>query len=170
LGYINVGLDAVDMELLKAMNATEVKLCNLYSFPPGLLSQTATYDNRNADLKFLVTNKIVPEWNSFRDELNNTLIPMYGGKMDGYFVDYDISDLPEMQENFEQLATVLANADFLTPNEKRARTRYEAIDKPEYNTAYVLNSKVPISEAFEGVGSPLPQEDTEDGKKNIYGK
>ncbi len=157
LGYVNIGLDAVDMDLLKAMGMTSDKLCNVYSFPPGLLNPSATYDNRNADMKYYITNKIVPEWNAFRDELNNQLIPMYNGRMDDYFIDYDISDLPEMQEDFTKLSVSLQNADWLTDNEKRERTRYEPIDKPEYNTAWKNNTKVPIAEAFEGVGGPINQ-------------
>jgi len=167
LGYINIGLDAVDMELLKAMDLSSDRLCNVYGFPPGLLNPNTTYDNRNADMKYLITNKIVYECNSFASEINNRIIPMYNGKMDNYYYCHDISDLPEMQEDFEKLSNTLVNATWLTDNEKRARTRYEQIDLPEFNTAWKNNNQIPIKEAFEGLGSGL-KDDVIDEAKNIY--
>ncbi len=168
VGYINIGLDSVDMELLKAMDLTSARMCNLFNFPPGLLNPNSTYDNRQQDMKFFITNKIVPEWNSFRDELNNTLIPMYNGKMDGYFCDYDISELPEMQDDFSKVSAVLSTNTWLSPNEKRLMTRHDPIDSPEMNTVYVPNTQIPIKEAFDGMGMALPAEVVEDGKKDIY--
>jgi HK97 family phage portal protein len=164
LGYIQLGLSTVDMQLLEAINMTGVKLCNLYNFPPGLLKPDSTYDNRNADMKYFITNKIIPEWCSFRDELNRSLIPDFGNS--GLFIDFDVQDLPELQEDMEKLVNTLKMADWLTDDEKRLMMRQEP-KGGAYDTAYKSGTMMPIDHVFEGTGAPLDQP-TQDTAKGIY--
>jgi HK97 family phage portal protein len=166
LGYVQLGLSSVDMQLLEAINLTGVKLCNLFNFPPGLLKPDATYDNRNADMKYFITNKIVPEWSSFRDELNRSLLPDFGAAANGLFIDYDVQDLPELQEDMEKLVNTLKMADWLTDDEKRMMMRQEP-KGGAYDTAYKSNMMSPIEHVFEGTGAPLDQA-TQDTAKGIY--
>lgn len=167
LGYIQLGLSTVDMELLQAINMTAVKLCNGFNFPPGLLDPNQKYDNRNADMKYFITNKIIPEWCSFRDELNRSLLPDFGSAAKGIFIDFDVQDLPELQEDMAKLVTTLQQASWLTQNEKRIATRNEPINKPEYDTAYIQNTQIPIAQAFEGVGNEMDAPTLEQAK-NLY--
>ena len=166
LGYIQLGLSTVDMQLLEAINMTGVKLCNLYNFPPGLLKPDSTYDNRNADMKYFITNKIVPEWCSFRDELNRSLLPDFGAAAKGLYIDFDVQDLPELQDDMEKLVKTLQMASWLTMDEKRLMMRQEPKGGP-YDTAYLQSSQIPIEQAFDGTGAPLDQA-TVDTAKGIY--
>jgi hypothetical protein len=44
-GYLNVGLDSVDMELLEGQERAFVRLCNLLDTPPALFLTDQTYEN-----------------------------------------------------------------------------------------------------------------------------
>jgi HK97 family phage portal protein len=167
LGYIQLGLSTVDMELLKAIDMTRDKLCNLYNFPPSLLISDSKYDNRAQDMKFFITNKIVPEWCSFRDELNRSLLPDFGSAANGLFIDFDVQDLPELQEDMQKLVNTLKMADWLSPNEKRLAMRNEPVPNPAYDTAYMAANMIPIEQAFQGMGGPLDPS-TQDQAKDLY--
>lgn len=166
LGYIQLGLSTVDMQLLEAIGLTGSKLCNIFNFPPGLLKPDSTYDNRNADMKYFITNKIVPEWCSFRDELNRSLLPDFGDQANGLFIDFDVQDLPELQDDMEKLVQTLQNASWLTMDEKRLLMRQEPKGGP-YDTSYLQSTQIPIQQAFEGVGGSLDQQ-TLDTAKDLY--
>lgn len=166
LGYIQLGLSTVDMQLLEAIGMTGSKLCNIFNFPPGLLKPDSTFDNRAQDMKFFITNKIVPEWCSFRDELNRSLLPDFGTAGAGLFIDFDVQDLPELQEDMEKLVKTLAMADWLTDDEKRLQMRQEP-KGGAYDTAYKQSTKITIEQAFEGIGAPLDQ-GTQDTAKGLY--
>jgi phage portal protein BeeE len=76
--------------------------------------------------KALYQNAVIPELIKIRDELNRWLAPKYG-KGDEYFIDFDFTAISEMQEEVDKLVAQLANAWWVTPNEKRDAMNY-AID------------------------------------------
>jgi len=168
VGYTQIGLSATDMDLLNAIGMTRDRLCNVFQVPPGLLEANSTFDNRAQDMKYFITNKIVPEWANFRDELNRKIKSRFKNA-ENLYIDFDVQDLPELQEDMGKIVTNMMNADWLTMNEKREAMRYDPIEKPEFNTAYTTNTKVPLEEAFESTGNSLPDDEVnEDATKDIY--
>ena len=108
----------------------------------------------------------MPEWCSFRDELNRSLLPDFGAAAKGLYIDFDVQDLPELQDDMEKLVKTLQMASWLTMDEKRLMMRQEPKGGP-YDTAYLQSSQIPIEQAFDGTGAPLDQA-TVDTAKGIY--
>lgn len=167
LGFLQFGLSATDLQLLEAINMNKEQLCNVFGVPSGLLKPDTTYDNRSQDMKYFITNKIVPEWCNLRDELNTRLKPRFKGT-ENLYIDFDVQDLPELQEDVEKMVNTLKSADWLTDNEKRVMMRQERIEQPAFDTAYKNQNMIPIESAFEQTGGSLPDNEVEETSKGIY--
>jgi len=151
--YLDFGLSSVDMQLIDSQKITLEKLCRVFGVPVVLFSPDNMADNnyQNA-LRDLVTNTIVPAIASLRDELNRFLMPR-NGRGDEY-IDFDIQALPELQRDIEKLVTAVANAPFLTFDEKREMCGYEALGGP-FAEAYVASGLVPLGEVSLNLGGDL---------------
>jgi HK97 family phage portal protein len=125
LSWVNFGLSASDLSLIEQYNGTVKDLCNIYNIPVQLLNNTdsSTYNNMKEAKKALYQNAVIPELIKIRDELNRWLAPKYG-KGDEYFIDFDFTAISEMQEEVDKLVNQLANAWWVTPNEKRDAMNY----------------------------------------------
>jgi len=125
LSWVNFGLNASDLSLIEQYNGTVKDLCNIYNIPVQLLNNTdsSTYNNMKEAKKALYQNAVIPELIKIRDELNRWLAPKYG-KGDEYFIDFDFTAISEMQEEVDKLVNQLANAWWVTPNEKRDAMNY----------------------------------------------
>ena len=62
------------------------------------------------------------------------------------FIDFDYTELPEIQKDLKDLNDSVRDAHWLTYNERRAVLRYGARPEPEMNMIYVPNSFVPIQD------------------------
>lgn len=122
--YLNFGLSAVDMDVIKVMDLTLHQWCRVLGLPTVLFDSEHTSDNnyQNA-MRDLVTNTIVPMMASLRDELNRWLVPRFGDN--GLFIDFDITALPELQRDMEKMVNGLKSAYWLTEDEKRIAMNYE---------------------------------------------
>lgn len=127
LSWVNFGLSASDLSLIEQYNGTVKDLCNLYNIPVQLLNNTdaSTYNNMKEAKKALYQNAVIPELIKIRDELNRWLAPKFGKE---FYIDFDFTVISEMQEEVDKLVSQLANAWWVTPNEKRDAMNY-ATDK-----------------------------------------
>jgi HK97 family phage portal protein len=150
--YLDFGLSSVDMQLIESQKITLHKLCRVFGVPVVLFEADYMTDNnyQNA-LRDLVTNTIVPAIASLRDELNRWLAK------DGVYIDFDVQALPELQKDIEKLITGLANASFLTFDEKREALGYEPLGGA-FDVAYVNSGLVKL----EDVGMDLTIDDGSD--------
>ncbi|CAB4140116.1 COG4695 Phage-related protein [uncultured Caudovirales phage] len=160
VGYIDIGSTAKEMELLQAMAVTKQQLCSIYQFPYHLFDPNTTFNNVAQASKNLITNKIIPEWTSFRDEINTRLIPQFKGA-GGYVYEPDFTLLYEMMEDSKMLVDTygpMYDRGLLSGDEMRELVNFEATGKPEHQEYYINGSYQPLSDISAGVG-PLPQND-----------
>lgn len=117
MGYLNFGLTAVEMEILKQEEFSMQRLANIYKAPAGLFlaNANATDNNIAAWNKQLLTQAVIPALNELRDDWNK-VAERY---QDAIYVDYDISVFPELQEDLEKVANIMAKSWWFTPNQKR---------------------------------------------------
>lgn len=159
VGYSQVGLNAQELQILEAKQYSFETLCNVFSVPPQCFADDkgSTFNNKSTAMTQLVTNKIIPEWCSFRDMLNPWLLPKFGMQTEK-FIDFDVSELPELQKDISALATALNTAWWLTGNEKRAAMEYE--EMPDENMdKIIMPGNMPIDQV--GV-EPEPEGDEKD--------
>ncbi len=166
LSWVNFGLSAGDISLLEQYNASIKDLCNIYAVPSQLLNndKASTYNNMKEAKKALYQNAVIPEMLKIRDELNRWLAPKYGEK---YYIDFDFSVIPELQEEMDKVVDQMSRAWWITPNEKRASMSYAEEENEALNEFYVPANLMPIN----GVDidlQPLPalQEDEEEKTVN----
>ena len=92
-----------------------------------------------------------------RDELNKFLVPRYG---EDYFIDFDITALPEMQQDMERMVRSLRDANWLTMDEKRVAMNYQEREGA-FEYAYINSGLIPIEQAVMDLTVP-PSEEEDD--------
>lgn len=145
LSWVNFGLNAADLSLIEQYNASIKDLCNIYNVPVQLLNNTdsSTYNNMKEAKKALYQNAVMPELVKIREELNRWLAPRFGEKL---YIDFDFSAIPELQEEMDKVVGQMAQAWWVTPNEKRAAMSYGVDeDNEKLNDYYVPANLLPMS-------------------------
>lgn len=149
LKWTQFGQPSDELQILESMDINLRDLCNIYSFPSLLLGNTndKTYSNYSEASKQMVYNTCVPLLTELRDNLNKWLVPPYS-KADGkqYYIDFDITVLPELAQNINELIAQLDKQYWLTPNEKRAAVKYGTLPGPSMDRIYIPQNLVPIDE------------------------
>lgn len=149
LSWVNFGLSTSDLSLIEQYNATIKDLCNIYSVPVQLLNNTdaSTYNNMKEAKKALYQNAVIPELIKIREELNRWLTPTYGKNL---YIDFDFSVIPELQEEMDKVVNQMANAWWLTPNEKRAAMSYGIDEDSAFmNDYYIPGNLIPTQNLAE---------------------
>jgi HK97 family phage portal protein len=149
IDHIALGLDAVDMKLIEGGALTDQRIALAYNHPPALLQADNKYDNQLEAIKYLVTNSIYPDLVMKREFFNNWLLPIKFNRPD-LVADFDITELPEMQEDMSKLVQSVKDAWWITPNEKRSVMKYDDMDMDEMNTIYIPTGLMPIGDAAIG--------------------
>ncbi|MEJ5962804.1 phage portal protein [Pedobacter immunditicola] len=149
LKFTQIGMPTEDLMILESMNLNQQDLCNIYGFPSLLLGgDDKTFLNFETAQKSLIYDTVVPELTSLRDALNKWILPAYE-KADGkkYFIDFDISVLPQLAGDMSLIVEQLSKMYWITGNEKRIASKYGADNNtPLMNTYLVPQGIVPIDE------------------------
>lgn len=144
------GMTAAEMDSLRIHIQNKEDLCNIFNFPPLLLISATGTDNRyDAAIKYLLTNSLYNDLTGYRALWNEIIIPAFGYAEGEYFLDFDLSAIPEMQEDMEKLVASLDKMWWLTGNEKRIVTKYDELAVPEMNEILVPSGYQPLSAAFD---------------------
>ena len=160
--YMNFGLSSVDMELVNTLRMSMHQWCRVFGLPAVLFDvDTSSYNNYQNAMRDLITNTIIPMCCQLRDELNKFLVPRYG---EDVFIDFDITALPEMQQDMERMVRSLRDANWLTFDEKRVAMNYQE-KEGAFEYAYINQGLIPIEQAVMDLTIP-PSENIEDGMDN----
>jgi HK97 family phage portal protein len=162
--YLNFGLSSIDMELIKAMQVSLQQWCRVFGLPAVIFdTDTSSYNNYQNAMRDLVTNTIVPMCANLRDELNHWLLPRYG---DNLFIDFDITALPEMQQDMERMVRSLRDANWLTMDEKRVAMNYDEKGGP-WSTSYLNQGLIPIE--FAGMNLNVTDDNSDNNGRRDMG-
>ena len=144
MDYTSYGMDSKEMDLVQSRRLSKEFIANIFNFPiPLLSSEASTYNNVDAAVKYLSTNTIYANLCSYRDRMANGWYLKKFKDSSKYFIDFDISMLPELQGDYQKMVDSLSKMDWLTMDEKREATKYDA-KGGAYDTAYIPSSMVPI--------------------------
>jgi HK97 family phage portal protein len=155
LQYIPIGSTLVEMDVQALSKITFKKLCNAFGVSDTLFNNdtASTESNVQIMMKRLYTNTILPDVIRVRDGLNKGLVS--DGKL---YINYDISEVPELQDNYKDMVQWLSQAYWLTPNEKRAVMKYDAEPDPLFDS-YLLPTGI---QTIEDLMMPDPVQNTGD--------
>jgi len=133
------------MELVKTMQMSLHQWCRVFGLPAVLFDvDTSSYNNYQNAMRDLITNTIMPMCCSLRDELNKWLVPRYG---EDVYIDFDITALPEMQQDMERMVRSLRDANWLTMDEKRVAMNYSE-KGGAWDMSYINQGLIPIDQAM----------------------
>ena len=162
--YLNFGMSSVDMELVNTMRLSMHQWCRVFGLPAVLFDvDTSSYNNYQNAMRDLITNTIIPMCCQLRDELNKFLVPRYG---ENAFIDFDITALPEMQQDMERMVRSLRDANWLTFDEKRVAMNYEEREGA-FGYAYINQGLIPIEQAVMDLSISPDLTDSEDDMGSI---
>lgn len=143
--YQAFGMDAIEMGLEASHKSTKRQICQLYDYPPELLAdEGTTFNNKEMAIKYLLTNTTAPHRRSIEDMVNNWLYPL-NGITDRIFT-LDISDMPEIQEDYQTLGERMTNSQAFSKNEIREALKWERLELPNMDQPLVNAGLVPVSE------------------------
>jgi HK97 family phage portal protein len=147
LKWTQLGLSPVDLAIIDSQKMNLRQLCNIYHVNSALLNDpdNKTYNNMYEARKALISDAILPELIALRADLNKWLVAPYN-KSEGvnYFLDFDLSVFPELQEDKKEQIQYLERAWWLTPNQKLEEMGYGRNEDPNMDKVYVSIQVKPI--------------------------
>jgi HK97 family phage portal protein len=145
LNWINMGLSPIDLQLLESEKVTLRELCNVYGVNSALFNDpdNKTYNNMKEAKKEMLTQVVLPELVALRDAFNRFFSTEIG---QGYYIDFDLTVFPELQEDMKELSAILSQSWWITPNEKRAAMRYDTMEGTEMDEIFIPAGYLPIDE------------------------
>ena len=142
LNFVKIGESPVELGILEARKFNKELLCNVFRIHPALISTDAsTLNNLTEARKALLTISVLPDLDQLRSMINNNIAASFG---DDYYVDYDFMAISELQDDIHKLAQTLKMMDWITINEKRTATNYDAYDDPAADVLYSPLSLMPL--------------------------
>jgi HK97 family phage portal protein len=141
--YTNFGLSPADLQILQTVGWNRTVFCNIYGVDPHLIDPTvgSTYNNQREAVASPYNRTIIPFIDELFNGLNNWLVPAYKGSLQ---IEIDKSGVPELQKDKATNVTWLAQAWWLTGNERRREIDYEPIDEPEMDLIQYPQNLMPF--------------------------
>lgn len=126
--FTRLSLDTNELQPFEYLKYDQKQVCNVFGWSDLLLNSDSnmTYNNIKEERKRVVTDNIKPDLDMLSDALNEEFLQLFKG-YENAFMEFDISELPEMQENIKEMIEWMQKA-WLTPNEIRLAAKYETAD------------------------------------------
>ena len=121
-----MGLSPKDLDFIEGKNLSAREIAQAYGVPPMLVGVPgdATFSNYKEARFHLWEDTILPLLDHFTDELNLWLAPQFE---DNLKLSYDIDRIPALAQRREEAWAKIADAPFLTVNEKRRAVGYAPV-------------------------------------------
>lgn len=161
-GYLDIGKDSVDMDLIKSQDMTLSRIANALGADADLFLSGSTFSNKEWAQKNLVLQAVMPLCSSLRDELNRRLVPAFKG---AFFCDFDFSLIPELQDDITKMSTVwngMFDRGMLNGNEVRELAGFEKTDNPLHEQ-YLITGNYSLIEDV-----TMPEEEPTDEEVKKY--
>jgi HK97 family phage portal protein len=157
MGYIQLGLPLADLDVAELQKIDFQKVCNAFNISSILFNNDAasTESNVKEMKKQLYTNAIMPTLKIVQDGMNNDdeISAGYTKR-----VEFDLSDVIELQEDMGAKATAIAALPTFVPNEVREVFGYDRIDDPLMDIPYIKTGYQPLSDFNSIPDVSLPNE------------
>lgn len=142
--YTQIGLSPDALNILKGLEHSNVKLCDLWGVPAVLFDPNPTYQNQKEANKRFVLNVIVPYLNAEEDKINQWLVqPFIDRDGKNYVVDYDLSSFEELRLDLSDVEAMLRTH---TINEVRVMLGSDELEEEYANQVFISQGMVPLSD------------------------
>lgn len=120
-----LSLTSTDLDWLEGRKNNRREIARAYNVPPELIGDTEVqgYASKEQARKGFYQETCLPLMDRRRDNLNNWLTPRFG---DGLYLDYDRDQIEALYDDAAKVYAYLRQADWLSLNEKRDASGYDA--------------------------------------------
>lgn len=156
LDWTQIGMSAVDLNIIESQKMSLRDLCNVYNVNSALLNDpdNKVYNNVKEARRALYMEKVLPELDSLRDELNRWLTDRFSQKTGKrYHIDYDLESIPALQQDMKLVMEQVKDAWWLTGNERRVAMGYDTA--PEMDQFFLPVSLIPSGMTMEDTDKAL---------------
>ena len=139
LGFQAFGIPPIDLEILESGKMSQRDICNVYNYPSELLNDpdNKTNANKEQSRKQLYLDNVIPALVRDFAEMNRSIVPRFKDKK--YHLDFDIQSIDAIGQETGDKVSWLAQAWWLTLDEKRKEMGYEPIgDDARYIPANLI--------------------------------
>lgn len=160
-----IGKSVVDLNVLEYIKLSLRDYCNIYGVPSALMNDNefATQSANNREFqRQLWNNAIIPELEMMKDDMNKIAAMYNAATGQNLYYEYDLSDIPELQEDITTQAAGLSSAWWMTVNERREAMGLEALPI-DGDTIFAPMGISPLADLTE------PTEDEETANKALHG-
>lgn len=123
-----IGMSPVDLNIIESQKMSLRDLCNVYGINSALLNDpdNKVYNNVKEARRALYMEKVLPELDTLRDEMNRWLVAPINAKTGKqYHLDYDLESIPALQADMKLVMEQMRDAWWTTGNEKRMAMGYD---------------------------------------------
>jgi HK97 family phage portal protein len=144
LDWKQMSLSPAEMDWINGKNINSREIAQVFGCPPQILGIPGdnTYSNYQEARMALYEDTVIPILDQLCDHLNVWLAPAFG---EDITIKADMENLPALAPKREKRWTMVQNATWLTTNEKREATGYEALDAPEADEVLIASGMVPLT-------------------------
>lgn len=145
LGYIPLGLKLADLDVAELQKIDFKKICNAFSISDVLFNNdsASTESNVKEMRKAMFVNAIQPTLRMVEDALSTDKdISANMTKR----VEFDLSDIPELQEDMNAKAAVFSAMPVIIPNDVMEAFGYERYDDALMDVPYIKTGYQPLSD------------------------
>lgn len=155
--YNQIGINPADMNLAEQSKLSFKKLCNIYGVSDRLFNNDATGSEVSIDrmLRDAFITVAIPEVAGVRDMFNEGLTPYFSTPGALKYIDYDISQVTQIQEDINAIITRYANAPAFRVNDLFEETGWGRLDDPNANVVMIKTGYEPLSEATQTFAADL---------------
>ena len=146
LTFTRISLTTDELKPFEFLKHDQKAIANVLGWSDKLLNndEGAKYDNVKEERKRVITDNIFPDLMLLAESLNKNFIKRFKG-YENAFLEFDITELPEMQDDINQLVEWMTKAP-LTLNEQRAILKYEALTDDGMDVIWLDGGKKRIDE------------------------
>jgi HK97 family phage portal protein len=150
IGFQRISLANDELQPWTALAWDRKTICNVLGWMDELMNNDgkaslSSNETSNAR-KIVLTDNILPDLMLLEESLNQRFIKDFKG-YEKYKLCFDISEMPEMQDNIKELLEWADKAP-ITPNEIRELIKFERKEEPGMDDIWISRGKIRINEAM----------------------
>ena len=146
--FTKLSLNTDELKPFDYLKYDQATIANVLGWSTILLnsSDNMTYNNLQQERKRVITDTINPDLILLASALNKNFLPRFGKQYLKAEIEFDITELPEMQEDYKAMIEWM-NLSPLTPNEIRTALKYETSDVDGMDVIWIPQGKKRIDDA-----------------------
>lgn len=153
VGFTRISLTTDELKPFDYLAWDRKTICNVLNWPDELINNDGKASLGSTDTnqarKQAVTDNILPDLKLLESALNTQFLPRFKG-YENTVIEWDITELPEMQSDMKEMADALDKVP-LTPNEVRAVFKYMPLPDDGMDVVWLSTNKQRIDDVSAGV-------------------